>query len=328
MARSWFEGWTGVLVTAGVGVVVTGGALAALLLATKDDVPLDRRVFDEPGAVALPGQLECELQGARAPTPVPGPSAPTAAVAVSGGDVLVAGEDGLLWRGDPETGLEPWDESALDGVTALGRSPLPDHVFAAASQGLVALDLGTGEVLSRQPLAPDTAVVGVAASNRRVYVLTAEGDVLQAEWAYEVLRELEPVEADEPLPPLTSALVSPDGQVLLGARTEGPLLRLSLVNGRQQDVPVGEDVDAASMTLGPGGLVYLTDGRDLRVLDLNERWVTGRLSTPVEGWDARATHVAASQDGLLVVGSHPPLALAPYPQCNREELTRLEAPAG
>lgn len=327
--RRWFQGWRGVLTTAVLGALLVGGGLVAAVVAARDTGGVDERLLDEPGGVPLPGQLECSLPQAAARTPVPGPDGVTATTALVGGEVVAAAADGL-WRGTPaEGGLERWaDQPEVGEVQALARGATGTHLFAAGPRGVAAVDLEDGQVVSSRPLPTGTTVTGVTATNRRVFVLTSEGTVLESGWAYDELGQPAPVRTDEPLPPVTQVLASPDGSVLLLAQRVGPLLRLSLESGRTQPLPVADDVRAETFALAPDGLVHVGYGPTLRVLDLNERWVTGRLSDPVRGWDGAVAGLAAVPAGLVVTDEQAALGVLPYPECNREELTRLRPPTG
>ncbi|MFZ5872504.1 MAG: hypothetical protein ACOYXW_18520, partial [Actinomycetota bacterium] len=194
-------------------------------------------------------------------------------------------------------------------------------VLVVGSAGVAALDGSTGEELSRQPLPAGSEVVGAAATNRVLFLVTSDGGLLESRWAYRRLDALEPVELRD-VPAVRRVIASRDGERLL-AVTDGPLVRVAVATGGGQAVPVGDVVPAATLTQAHDGLVYLADGERLRVLDLNERWVTGRLSGPVDGWTTPVAALAGVPEGLLVVDGAGALTLAPYPVCNREELTRL-----
>jgi hypothetical protein len=325
--RGVFEGWTGTVVVTVLGLVLVGGLLGGAVLLGRQHDGLDPSLFEAPGAVALPGMLECTLPPDAAGAPVQGPRSVRALVALRDGQVLATGSDGGLWRGDPATGaLQRWADQpeATGGVQALGRDPLGRHVFVAGPAAVAAVDLATGEVASSQPLPAEAAggVAAVAATSRRVYVVTTSGVLLEARWSYGRLAPPAPMVTRSPLPPVRQALAAPNGESLL-LGTDGPLLRLGVGSGRPQEIPVGDLVPVTSLSQGTDGLVHLVDGSSLRVLDLNERWVTGRLSGPVEGWTAPAQQVAAVPGALVVADAAGALTTVPTPTCNREELTRL-----
>lgn len=327
MAQGIFSGWRGTVLAAVVGLVVVGGGLGAAVLLSRGDDGLEAAAFDEPGAVPLPGQLECVAAGGPVPVSADDAGPVTALVPLRDGSAVVAA--GGLRRGTPAEGLAAWGEPVLAGdVRALSPDPLDRHVFAAGPAGVAAVDLETGAVTSTQPLPAGTpAVTGVAATTRRVYVTTEDGTVLEARWAYERLEPFAPADLRDEVPPASALLAAPNGESLLLV-TGGPLVRLGTDTLRAQDVPVAPSVAAASMSQGAGGLVYLVEGSTLRVMILNERWVTGRLSTPVDGWQQAGGDVAALPDGLLVADPSGALSFSPLPTCNREELTRLDETGG
>jgi hypothetical protein len=322
--RGVFEGWRGVALGAALGVLALGALIGGAVALTHDDAGVDVSAFDEPGGVPLPGELECAATGA--PQPVLGPAAAVASTDLRDGEVAVADADGGLWRGDPAAGplVRFADAPDVGGVQALARDRLGGHLFVAGPTGLAAVDLETGQVVSAQPLTADAGVVALATTTRRVFPLLADGALLEARWAYDRLGEVQPLAAREEVPPADAVLAAPNGEVLLLA-TDGPLQRYSIVAGRVQELPLG-NVHVTSLTQGVDGLVFLTDGSALRVLDLNERWVTGRLSGPVTGWAPPATAVTALADGLMTTSADGALARVPAPTCNREELTRLGTP--
>lgn len=327
MLKGAFHGWRGVLLTAVAGALLVGGGLAAAVVSQQDYEGVRDIIRTEPGGVRLPGQLRCRVAEA-APRPVDSPRGAVSVATLRQGEVVALASDGSLWRGDPTSGaLAPWEQRPDVGGLGVGApslvlaDALRRDVLVVGSAGVAALDGSTGEELSRQPLPAGSEVVGAAATNRVLFLVTSDGGLLESRWAYRRLDALEPVELRD-VPAVRRVIASRDGERLL-AVTDGPLVRVAVATGGGQAVPVGDVVPAATLTQAHDGLVYLADGERLRVLDLNERWVTGRLSGPVDGWTTPVAALAGVPEGLLVVDGAGALTLAPYPVCNREELTRL-----
>jgi hypothetical protein len=329
LMRGSFSGWKGTVLGTALGLVAVGGLIGGAVALTHDDAGLDTSAFDEPGGVPLPGRLECAAVAGATPQPVAGPAKVVASTELRDGEVAVADAEGGLWRGDPAKGplVRFADAPDVGDVQAIARDRLGGHVFVAGPTGVAAVSLDTGEVVSSQPLpaAASEGVIGLATTSRRVFPLLADGELLEVRWAYDRLDEPQPLDSREDVPPARQVLAAPNGEALLLA-TDGPLLRYATKAGRAPERPLG-DVPVTSLTQGVGGLVFLTDGSALRVLDLNERWVTGRLSGPVTGWPAPPAAVTALADGLMTTADDGTLARVPAPTCNREELTRLGTPA-
>lgn len=327
MRTGVFEGWRGVLLTLVIGTVLTAVAIAVALWASRDYEGVGEIIRTEPGAVTLPGELVCRATGT--PQAVDGPVGARSVVALRSGEALVLAGDGQLWHGDPFSGaLEPWTagpgpaDLGVGEPLLLGDEPIRRDVFVVGTDAVAAVDVRTGAVRSRQPLPDGVRVVSVTATARQVYLVAESGELYAARWAYRRVGEVHPAETRD-VPPVHRALASRDGKVLL-LSTDGPLTRMATATGGGQPLPVPA-VTADAMTIGWDGLVHLADVAQVHVLDLGDGWVTGRLSDPVTEWASDPVALAGLERGLVVVGADGSLRTTAYPQCNREELTRLPA---